>query len=57
LTHPRPLAEDSPSDFAWGARDSDRGDGDQNLPGLALMCVRDVSADVRARLSALAPAC
>ena len=22
LTHPRPLAEDSPSDFVWGARES-----------------------------------
>ena len=58
LTHPRPLAEDSPSDFVWGARDRDSGYGGQNLLGLALMRVRDeLSADVRARLSALAPAC
>ena len=57
LTHPRPLAEDSPSDFVWGARDSDRGYGGQNLLGLALMCVRDeLIADVRTRLAALAPA-
>ena len=58
LTHPRPLAEDSPSDFVWGARDRDSGYGGQNLLGLAVMRVRDeLSADVRARLSALAPAC
>ena len=57
LTHPSPLAEDSPSDFVWGARDSDRGYGGQNLLGLALMRVRDeLIADVRTRLTALAPA-
>ena len=57
LTHPRPLAEDSPSDFVWGASDSDRGYGGQNLLGLAVMRVRDeLIADVRTRLSALAPA-
>ena len=57
LTHPRPLAEDSPSDFVWGARDPDGGYGGQNLLGLALMRVRDeLIADVRTRLTALAPA-
>ena len=56
LTQPRPLAEDSPSDFVWGARDPDGGYGGQNLLGLALMRVRDeLIADVRTRLSALAP--
>ena len=56
LTHPHPLAEDSPSDFVWGARDRDGGYGGQNLLGLALMRVRDeLIADVRTRLSALAP--
>ena len=56
LTHPRPLAEDSPSDFVWGARDSHGGLSGQNLLGLALMQVRqELIADVRARLSALAP--
>ena len=58
LTHPRPLAQDSRSDFVWGARDRDGGYGGQNLLGLAVMRVRDeLIADVRARLSALAPAC
>jgi ribA/ribD-fused uncharacterized protein len=57
LTHPRPLSEDSPSDFVWGARDPDRGHNGQNLLGLALMRVRDeLIADVRTRLTALAPA-
>ena len=57
LTHPRPLAADSRSDFVWGARDSDRGYGGQNLLGLALMCVRDeLIADVRTSVAALAPA-
>ena len=56
LTHPHPLAEDSPTDFVWGARDPDGGYGGQNLLGLALMRVRDeLVADVRTRLSALAP--
>ena len=56
LTQPRPLAEDSPSDFVWGARGSDGGYGGQNLLGLALMRVRDeLIADVRTRVSALAP--
>ena len=51
LTHPHPLAEDSPSDFVWGARDPDGGHGGQNLLGLALMRVRDeLIADVRTRL-------
>jgi N-glycosidase YbiA len=57
LTHPRPLAEDSPSDFVWGVRDPDGGYHGQNLLGLALMRVRaELIADVRTRLSALAPA-
>lgn len=56
LTHPDPLAEDSPSDFVWGARDRDGGYGGQNLLGLAVMRVRDeLIADVRTRLSVLAP--
>jgi len=57
LTHRRPLAEDSRSDFVWGARDSDRGYGGQNLLGLALMRVRDeLIADVASsRLTALPP--
>jgi predicted NAD-dependent protein-ADP-ribosyltransferase YbiA (DUF1768 family) len=50
LTHPRPLAEDSQSDFVWGARDPGGGYGGQNLLGLALICVRDeLIADVRTR--------
>jgi ribA/ribD-fused uncharacterized protein len=54
LTHPHPLAEDSPSDFVWGARDPDGGHGGENLLGLALMRVRDeLIAEVRTRLSAL----
>jgi len=56
LTHPHPLAEDSPSDFVWGARDRDGGYGGQNLLGLALMRVRDeLVADVGTRVAALAP--
>jgi predicted NAD-dependent protein-ADP-ribosyltransferase YbiA (DUF1768 family) len=55
LTHPRPLAEDSPSDFVWGCRDPQGGYGGQNLLGLALMRVRaELIADVRTRLAALA---
>jgi len=54
LTHPHPLAEDSPSDFIWGARDPDGGHGGENLLGLALMRVRDeLIAEVRTRLTAL----
>jgi predicted NAD-dependent protein-ADP-ribosyltransferase YbiA (DUF1768 family) len=54
LTHPQPLAENSPSDFVWGARDADGGHGGQNLLGLALMRVRDeLIADVRTRVTAL----
>ena len=54
LTHPHPLAEDSPSDFIWGARDRDGGHGGENLLGLALMRVRDeLIAEVRTRLTAL----
>ena len=56
LTHPHPLAENSPSDFVWGARDLDGGHSGQNLLGLALMQVRDeLIADIRTRLAALAP--
>ena len=56
LTHPHPLAEDSPSDFIWGARDPDGGYGGENLLGIALMRIRnEVIADVRTRLNALAP--
>lgn len=56
LTHPRALAEDSPSDFVWGARDPQGGHGGQNLLGLALMGVRaELIADLRTRLTALAP--
>jgi len=56
LTHRRPLAEDSPTDFVWGCRDPDGGHGGQNLLGLALMRVREeLVADVRTRLTALAP--
>jgi len=55
LTHPRPLAEDSRSDFVWGCRDAQGGHGGQNLLGLALMQVRaELIADVRTRLAALA---
>ena len=56
LTHPRPLAEDSPSDFVWGCRDPDGGHSGRNLLGLALMRVRDeLIADVRTRIAAFAP--
>ena len=54
LTHPRPLAEDSPNDFVWGCRDPQGGHGGQNLLGLALMQVRaELIADVRTRLAAI----
>ena len=54
LTHRRPLAEDSPSDFVWGCRDQHGGYGGQNLLGLALMRVRaELIADVRTRLAAI----
>jgi N-glycosidase YbiA len=57
LTHPRPLAENSPDDFVWGCRDPEKGYRGQNLLGLALMQVRDeLVADVRTRLRALVPA-
>ena len=56
LTHPRPLAEDSPSDFVWGCRDPDGGHSGRNLLGLALMRVRgELIADVRTRIAAFAP--
>jgi ribA/ribD-fused uncharacterized protein len=52
LTHPRPLAEDSPSDFVWGCRDPEGGYNGQNLLGVALMQVRrELVADVRTSLS------
>jgi predicted NAD-dependent protein-ADP-ribosyltransferase YbiA (DUF1768 family) len=54
LTHPHPLAEDSPTDYNWGCRNTQGGYSGQNLLGLALMQVRDeLVADVRSRLSAL----
>ncbi len=57
LTHPHPLAEDSPDDYVWGCRDPHGGHGGRNLLGLALMQVRDeIVADVRTRLRAMAPA-
>src|SRR3954447_23238303 len=56
LTHPRPLAENSPTDFVWGCRDPDGGPPGRSLLGLALMRVRaELIADVRTRLGALAP--
>jgi ribA/ribD-fused uncharacterized protein len=57
LTHPRPLAENSPDDFQWGCRDPHGGHGGQNLLGRALMQIRaELVADVRTRLRALVPA-
>jgi ribA/ribD-fused uncharacterized protein len=54
LTHPHPLAEDSPTDFEWGCRDTHGGHNGHNLLGLALMQVREkLVADVYTRLSAL----
>ena len=54
ITYARPLAEDSPSDFVWGARDPDGGYGGRNLLGLALMCVRaELVAHVHSRVNAL----
>jgi len=54
LTHPRPLAENSPTDFIWGCRDPHGGYDGQNLLGLALMRVRaELIADLRHRLVAL----
>lgn len=51
LTRPRPLAEDSPTDFIWGARDARGGYGGENLLGRALMRVRDeLVTDVRRQL-------
>jgi ribA/ribD-fused uncharacterized protein len=56
LTHPRPLAEDSPTDFVWGCRDPEGGHGGENLLGVALMQVRaELAAGVQARLAALSP--
>jgi ribA/ribD-fused uncharacterized protein len=54
LTHPHPLAEDSPTDYVWGCRDTGGGYNGDNLLGLALMQVRaELVADVRTRLRAL----
>jgi predicted NAD-dependent protein-ADP-ribosyltransferase YbiA (DUF1768 family) len=56
ITHPRPLAENSPRDFVWGCRDAQGGHNGQNLLGLALMQVRvELIAGVRAQLAALTP--
>jgi ribA/ribD-fused uncharacterized protein len=54
LTGERPLCEDSPTDFVWGCRDSQRGYGGQNLLGLALMQVRaQLVANMQVQLAAL----
>ncbi len=54
LTHPRPLAEDSPTDYVWGCRDPQGGYNGENLLGLALMQVRDeLVTDVHTRLGPL----
>jgi predicted NAD-dependent protein-ADP-ribosyltransferase YbiA (DUF1768 family) len=54
LTHARPLADDSPKDFAWSCRDQQGGHGGQNLLGLAVMRVgAELIADVRTRLAAI----
>ena len=51
---PRPLAEDSPTDFVWGCRDPHGGHNGHNLLGQGLMQVREeLVADVRTRLGAL----
>ncbi len=57
LTHPYPIAEDSPTDFAWGCRDVYGGYTGRNLLGLVLMQVRaeliaEVRTDVRVALGA-----
>ena len=44
-TGDRPLAEDSPSDFEWGARDGRGGYTGRNYLGRALMRVRDELRD------------
>jgi predicted NAD-dependent protein-ADP-ribosyltransferase YbiA (DUF1768 family) len=57
VTPPRPLGEDSRSDYVRGARAPDGGYHGQNRLGLALMRVRDeLIAVVRTRLNALASA-
>jgi hypothetical protein len=54
LTHPRPLAQDSPTDFVWGCRDPQGAYNGHNLLGLALTQVREeLVADVHTQLSAL----
>jgi predicted NAD-dependent protein-ADP-ribosyltransferase YbiA (DUF1768 family) len=57
LTNPKPLAENSPTDFVWGCRDPQGGHARQNLLGLALMhilgeLVDEVRACVRTLVSA-----
>jgi len=57
ITHPRPLAENSPRDFVWGCRDAQGGHSGQNLLGRALMQIRgELIAAVRAQLAALTTA-
>jgi ribA/ribD-fused uncharacterized protein len=54
LTHPHPLAEDSPTDYVCGCRDTHGGHHGHNLLGRALMQVRnELVADVRTRLGAV----
>jgi ribA/ribD-fused uncharacterized protein len=54
LTHPRPLAEDSPTDFVWGCRDPQGSYNGHNLLGLALMQAREeLVADLHTQLTAL----
>jgi predicted NAD-dependent protein-ADP-ribosyltransferase YbiA (DUF1768 family) len=54
LTHPHPLAEDSPTDFIWGCRDAQGAYNGHNLLGLALIQVREkLVADVHTQLTAL----
>jgi predicted NAD-dependent protein-ADP-ribosyltransferase YbiA (DUF1768 family) len=48
------LAEDSPTDYVRGCRDTQSGYHGHNLLGLALMQIREeLVADVRTRVSAL----
>jgi predicted NAD-dependent protein-ADP-ribosyltransferase YbiA (DUF1768 family) len=54
LTHPHPLAEDSPTDFIWGCRDAQGAYNGHNLLGLALIQVREkLVADVHTQPTAL----
>jgi N-glycosidase YbiA len=57
LTNPKPLAENSPTNFVWGCRDLQGGYAGQNLLGLALMHVRGELVDeVRTRVRTLVQA-